>query len=53
MVTELREGQAELRVYRSKPVSLFGQGTWGIGQLELRQKIVLPIFTNKELLLLL
>ena len=35
---QLRGRQAELRVCRSKLVALFGQETWGMGQLELREQ---------------
>lgn len=32
-----RVGQAEMIVCRAKPMTLFNQRTWGVGQLELRQ----------------
>ena len=37
-----RDGQAELIVCKAKPVALFNQGTWGMGQLELRPQTKSP-----------
>lgn len=35
---EPRDRQAELWVFRTKPVALFDQGTWGVRHLEIRKK---------------
>lgn len=40
---DLTEMHAEPIVFRAKTVVLFGQGTWGMGQLEIRQQKSLPV----------
>lgn len=38
MALEPRDRQAELQVCKPKPVTLFDQGTWDVGHLEIRKK---------------